>query len=223
MKTQPICGVYKITNKADGRCYVGLSVDIHKRWRAHLAAAGSAKQYEIHKAMAELGPTAFTFEIIELCSRSELSHREIHWVQEHRAYLDGYNMNPGGTAPVATADSKRKTSLALVGKPKAPEHVAKVSAALKGRKPSDEQRKLFSEAAKARWSDPEKRAALMQSRSRKRVCSAETKAKLSAALTAHTHQPAVRAQRTAQLAAVSNEVKVASIRRYWATKEWTLP
>ena len=30
------CGIYKITNKINGKCYIGQSVDIKRRWREHI-------------------------------------------------------------------------------------------------------------------------------------------------------------------------------------------
>ena len=31
----PICGIYKIGNKVNGKCYIGQSIDIKRRWRQH--------------------------------------------------------------------------------------------------------------------------------------------------------------------------------------------
>lgn len=33
------CGIYKITNKNNGKCYIGQSVDIFTRWKKHLSEA----------------------------------------------------------------------------------------------------------------------------------------------------------------------------------------
>ena len=37
-------GIYKITNKINGHCYIGSSVDIKKRWRAHRAKSVRNKE-----------------------------------------------------------------------------------------------------------------------------------------------------------------------------------
>lgn len=34
----PICGIYKIANKVNGKCYIGQSINIKRRWREHLKA-----------------------------------------------------------------------------------------------------------------------------------------------------------------------------------------
>lgn len=28
-----ICGIYKITNQVNGKCYIGQSINIEKRWK----------------------------------------------------------------------------------------------------------------------------------------------------------------------------------------------
>ena len=35
---EKICGIYKITNKVNGKCYIGQSNDIHRRWKQELAS-----------------------------------------------------------------------------------------------------------------------------------------------------------------------------------------
>ena len=36
MKHQTICGIYKVTNKENGKAYIGQSIDILTRWNQHL-------------------------------------------------------------------------------------------------------------------------------------------------------------------------------------------
>ena len=60
-----ICGIYKITNKINGKCYIGQSIDIIKRWKTEY------KWYQINKhllaAFNKYGLENFNFEIIEEC------------------------------------------------------------------------------------------------------------------------------------------------------------
>lgn len=195
MKKQKITGVYRITHTESGRCYVGLSVDIAKRWKAHIADVGKAP-WKLHRAMAKYGVAAFSFEVLEECTAEQLGERERFWIHKTDAFTLGFNMNEGGDAPPHTPESRKKTSEALKGTKKTPEHNAKVSAANKGQKPSEAQRALFSIAAKARWDDPERRAALMASRAKKRVCSPETRARLSVALSRYMANQDNRKQRS---------------------------
>lgn len=97
-KKKPICGIYKITNKINGKCYIGQSVDIYYRWYTHQKpktwAADSGKA--LYRAFVKYGIENFTFEIIEECSRSQLDSREKYWVSHYDSYGKGYNMNRGG-------------------------------------------------------------------------------------------------------------------------------
>lgn len=97
-KQKPICGIYKITNNLNGKCYVGQSIDIHYRWYTHKNpktwAANKGKA--LYCAFIKYGIENFTFEIIEECSRSKLDIREKYWVQHFNSYGKGYNMTKGG-------------------------------------------------------------------------------------------------------------------------------
>lgn len=191
----PICGIYLITHRDTGRGYVGLSKDIHSRWAAHRCPSSDQ---QVSKAIKQHGKHAFTFDVLEECSFDLLGDREEHWIEQLETWgPKGFNMNPGGSVVVHTDESKRKTAEALRGVPKTPEHRQKVIDALTGREVSDEQKLKFADAAKRRWQDPEKRAALMASRSKKRVCSDETKQKIAKAISAYMATPEGRAQRSA--------------------------
>lgn len=82
-----ICGIYKITNKINGKCYIGSSVDIHKRWREHRARSvmkthNYIKTYYSHLycAFRKYGRDNFNYEIIEVVeNRDELLERERYW------------------------------------------------------------------------------------------------------------------------------------------------
>lgn len=73
-------GIYKITNKLNGHCYIGQSKDINKRWNNHKAASGNPKDasydYPLYRAFRKYGIDNFTFEILEECQISELNERE---------------------------------------------------------------------------------------------------------------------------------------------------
>lgn len=93
-----ICGIYKITNIINGKCYIGQSVDIRKRWRAHLRVANTDFNL-LHRAFQKYGVENFTFEIIEYCARKELNEREKYWINYYDSHNPdkGYNMTDGGT------------------------------------------------------------------------------------------------------------------------------
>ena len=100
-------GIYLITNKVNGKVYVGQSVDIHRRWIEHLRS-GQPDKYPnkherdantpLHKAMAKYGVENFQIEILEECSKEQLDERERFWIQNKHSFIDeeGYNLSLGG-------------------------------------------------------------------------------------------------------------------------------
>lgn len=93
-------GIYKITNIINGKCYIGQSVNIHKRWNNHKSACYNTNAHEynyyLYRAMRKYGIENFTFEIIEECSQELLDEREIFWISYYDSYVNGYNETEGG-------------------------------------------------------------------------------------------------------------------------------
>ena len=94
------CGIYKITNKENGKAYIGQSVHIEDRWYKHKwesqAEGYPQYNYTIHKAFRKYGISAFTFEIIEECDQEMLDEREKYWIALYDTYMKGYNDTEGG-------------------------------------------------------------------------------------------------------------------------------
>jgi len=110
-----ICGIYKITNKENGMCYIGLSVHILKRWNSHVS---TKKKYKIHEAFQQFGIDAFSFEVVEECDKKELRKREKWWIDHlDCVWPKGYNMNNGGGGTIKhSKETKKKMSQKLSGK-----------------------------------------------------------------------------------------------------------
>lgn len=93
-------GIYKITNKINGNSYIGLSVDIKRRWKAHYQRYKDItnKEYEkvLYKAFRKYGIENFEFSIIEECSAEELRAKEKYWIQYYDTFNNGYNSTEGG-------------------------------------------------------------------------------------------------------------------------------
>ena len=144
-----ICGIYKITNKENGMCYIGLSVHIFKRWNSHVSAK---KKYKLHEAFDQFGIDAFSFEVVEECNKKELRKREKHWIAHFDCvWPKGYNMNNGGSGKVNhSKESKKKMSLAKKGKKLSEEHKEKISKTLKEITSSEEMRKKMSKVRKGK-------------------------------------------------------------------------
>lgn len=62
-------GIYKYTNKINGKIYIGLSSNIEKRYSQHLyCSRQDSPNLSIDIAIKKYGIENFSFEIIELCS-----------------------------------------------------------------------------------------------------------------------------------------------------------
>lgn len=95
--------IYKITNKNNGLCYIGLSVhDGRTRWRGHLMNSRKAKpQQLIDKAIRKHGAESFQYEVIETIDKSHgvlfLEKREQFWIHKLKTFdrRFGYNLALG--------------------------------------------------------------------------------------------------------------------------------
>lgn len=91
-------GIYKITNKVNGKIYIGQSKDIYFRWHRHHLAAfnNSYPQYNclLYKAIRKYGIENFNFEVIEECEEYLLNEREQFYIEKYNSFdvNFGYNM-----------------------------------------------------------------------------------------------------------------------------------
>lgn len=91
-----ICGIYKITNKINGHCYIGQSINITERWRHHRNYPLENSHYPLYKAFRLYGIENFSWEILEECPIDELDEKEIYYISYYNSYYDGYNQTQGG-------------------------------------------------------------------------------------------------------------------------------
>lgn len=88
-------GIYKFTNKIDGKSYIGQSVDIKRRYKEHKTRKTEYSLF--HDAIKEYGFDNFDFSIIELCKVEELDEKEIYYIKEYNTLIpNGYNVSEGG-------------------------------------------------------------------------------------------------------------------------------
>lgn len=96
VKTRKICGVYKITNNANGKFYIGSSKDVKNRWYQHEKALNDGVHGNTHLQNAWNkygGRKNFTFEIIEECEPDVQFEREQFYLNELNPFDgNGYNI-----------------------------------------------------------------------------------------------------------------------------------
>lgn len=95
-------GIYKIQNLINGKCYVGQSKDIKRRWKDHCCSANNPADHcynnPLYKAIRKYGIENFSFDVIEECLISELNDKERFYIQKYNSFFNGYNLTLGGDA-----------------------------------------------------------------------------------------------------------------------------
>jgi group I intron endonuclease len=171
--------IYKTTNLANGKFYIGLSRKSVEQ-STHYLGSGIA----LKKAIKKYGKENFKKEILEECNSTEmLDEREKYWIFYFNATgKDGYNITSGGYGNTkgmkgkkhsdetrqklrnanlgrfVSEETKQKMSNSLKGKefpPMTNETKQKISNGHKGLKHSEETRQKMSNSRKGKLSGPE--------------------------------------------------------------------
>jgi len=93
--------VYIITNKANGKVYIGVTkCSLRKRWNEHICAANKGtKKTFISRAISKYGKDMFTMELFKKCdTESEMYATEIMLITKYNSNdrSNGYNNSVGG-------------------------------------------------------------------------------------------------------------------------------
>ena len=93
-------GIYKIQNLTNGKCYIGQSKNIKRRWKDHRCSANNSVDHNynnpLYRAIRKYGIENFSFEVIEECLVSELNDKEKYYIQKYNSFFNGYNLTLGG-------------------------------------------------------------------------------------------------------------------------------
>lgn len=108
------CGIYSITNKINGKKYIGQSIDIHERWLSHKRKSSWNDQSAkiLYKAFKKYGLENFEFKIEKILYqytmsdiftreqlvadyKKELDEAERKYIKKYDSFDNGYNMNQG--------------------------------------------------------------------------------------------------------------------------------
>lgn len=153
--------IYKLTNKLNGKAYVGQTCDLEARLYLH-SRAYDHRRSSLHRAIRKYGIDAFGFEVLEdgITDRETLNRLEREWIAKLGTTdrKKGYNLTSGGEgrSGYELADSQRKkmsesrkgrktsayqkyvASITHKGKPKSLDHRRKISLSHIGIRPSSE-------------------------------------------------------------------------------------
>lgn len=101
--------IYIIRNNINDKVYIGQTVQsLDKRLRGHLHALNSGSKTKFYEAIREIGAKHFICSELERCDNSQLSNREIYYINKYNSYIDGYNSTPGGSANYSIFDKYRE-------------------------------------------------------------------------------------------------------------------
>lgn len=98
-------GIYKITNKISGKCYIGQAMDIRARLVDHVSAVDRGNNNTIYKAIRKYNIVNFDCRILVIVNtfgktqdeiKKELNALESFYIHLYNSYKGGYNMTPGG-------------------------------------------------------------------------------------------------------------------------------
>jgi group I intron endonuclease len=121
---QNISGIYKITNKINGKYYIGSSNNLYERWNYHIIHLTKNVHHNKHlqSSWNKYGKDNFIFSLIEKVQKSNLLIIEQKYLDKLRKDKKScYNLTfiaggGGFEGKKHSKDSKNKISLKLIGK-----------------------------------------------------------------------------------------------------------
>lgn len=111
--------VYKITNKLNGKCYIGQTIgSLEKRWSFHCFPSKLKNNSYLSNAIKKYGKNHFSIEEIGKYSNLEgLNDAEEYFIAWHNSLApNGYNIRLGGNNSSLSKETKLKISVKLKGR-----------------------------------------------------------------------------------------------------------
>lgn len=91
-------GIYQIRDIINNKSYIGLSINIEKRWLQHKSALNRNKHcnQKLQNAWNKYGAENFEWNVLEQCEYQDCFNKEIEYIQYFNSFEDGYNSTTGG-------------------------------------------------------------------------------------------------------------------------------
>jgi|694.fasta_scaffold19202_14 group I intron endonuclease len=161
------CGVYQILNTANGKKYIGSSLNIASRWNQHRRELDLNQHGNKHLQAAwnQYGSDSFAWNVVEECLPEQLLDSEQSYLPKERTiealreggYYNNYTVAGSPMGVKQSEESSRKKSEKLKGRKFSKEHRRKIGEANSRRVFTDAYRRKRGELNKARVvSDKEK-------------------------------------------------------------------
>lgn len=103
-----LSGIYKFTNKANGKIYIGQAANVDERLKRHFLNHNNSnlKDYNtyFYRSLRKYGWDNFEIETIENVEIERLNEREEYWVSYYDSFKQGYNGNRGGESVTERAE-----------------------------------------------------------------------------------------------------------------------
>jgi hypothetical protein len=137
--------IYIVRNLFNGKCYIGKTKGLDRRWAEHVRDARAGSRNALHRALMKYGKESFSLEVVCEGGESEIDFLESFCIVAFGTRSpDGYNLTDGGDGVIGyvfTAEDRKKLGSGLRGKKRPPM--------------SDEWRENLRTAAIKNWEDPE--------------------------------------------------------------------
>ena len=181
--------IYKITNKINGKIYIGKSErSLTIRWKSHCDSVKIVSQSYFHRAIRKNGALNFTIQIIDRAiNNQKLNKLEKYYILKFNSTNPeiGYNGTFGGDGGMPTKESRLKISKALSGRKKprtSDETRRKISIANSGKTHSKETREKISKIHLGKIVSIKTREKMKEAWKSRKPASKETREKISKAL-----------------------------------------
>ena len=92
------CGIYKVTNVETKEVYIGKSVKVADRFVNHVKSACGLEgvaESQFQRALKKYGIDSFTWELLEECTKENLTEREKYYIVFYGTKDYGYNQREG--------------------------------------------------------------------------------------------------------------------------------